>query len=69
MTPHYAIMGNYIVSDNGHGGWTKIAEIIVLRPCKHLIRHSQAAEEVESCIDRLIGETLGVNEAKCFEVK
>jgi hypothetical protein len=69
MKYHFAIQGKYISCWNGNEGWTKIAEIIEGRPCKHLLRFAQVAEDVEELIDKFIGETSSIKDAVCPEVE
>jgi len=69
MSYHFKIKGEYIVCDNGHGGLTNIAKVIVLRSCKHLVRHAQLAEDVESLMDIFIYDTCGTEQAVCPEAE
>ena len=48
---HFRIRGKYIQCWNGNDGWTRIATAHLERPCRHLIRHVQLAEDVERLMD------------------
>ena len=48
---HYDIQDGYIVCWDGNNGWTRIATAHLERPCRHLIRHVQLAEDVERLMD------------------
>lgn len=77
---HFQLRGDKIVCYNGHDGWTEIATVILERPCRHLLRNAQFAEDVEQSTDTFLGtiakqmrslldETSGQNrEAPCPEL-
>jgi hypothetical protein len=77
---HFQLRGNEIVCWNGNDGWTIIATVILERPCRHLLRNAQFAEDVEQSVDSMLGtvakqmrslieETSGQNrEAPCPEL-
>ena len=59
MKYHFMIYGNKIVCDDGHGGFSVIAEVVNNRACRQLLRHAQLAEDVEFLMDRFIPESSG----------
>lgn len=65
---HFKRMGDNIVCDNGHGGYTIIANIVVSRPCEHLLRHAQLAEDVERLMDIFLADTSGIGLSICPRV-
>jgi hypothetical protein len=66
---HFGVMGDKIVCWNGNDDWTVIANIVIKRSCKHLVRYANAGEDMEELCDKLIGDTMGTDVAKCFEPK
>ena len=55
MEYHFQLKGNKIVCWNGNDGWTEIATVILERPCRHLLRNAQFAEDVENSTDSMLG--------------
>ena len=62
---HFALDGDKIVCWNGNDGYTVIAQVVELRPCMHLLRYAQLAEDVENLVDNFISQTSGVGHAVC----
>lgn len=66
---HFQLRGKEIVCWNGNKGWTTvIAHIVEPRLCKHLLRHSQLAEDIEGLMDVFVSETCGISPAVCPEL-
>lgn len=61
---HYRLNGDFIECWNGHGGWTKIASVIEVRPVMHLMRRCQLAEDIEELMDSFLADTSGIAPAR-----
>jgi hypothetical protein len=53
-TDRWKIRNDGIYVDNGNGGWTRIAKVVLPALCKSLVLNANTAHEIEGLVDIMV---------------